>query len=265
MTATREELPPRGRRRLRWDVPTLLWSAALLAALLLGWWGFSAAVDARLFPSPIAVVLAFGDLIASGELAAAGLSTLTTFALALALAIVAGIALGLLVATSRLAGAVVNPYATALYATPVLVLVPLIIIWLGVNEWGRLAIVFVAALVPIYMNAEAGFRNARRDLVEVARSFGVGGGLLLREVVLPGALPFIMTGIKIGVGRGLGGVIVAELFLDLSGLGGLIQTSAAYFKVDRMIAGSIVLAVGGVLLMFIATRLEDRFDAWRNR
>jgi NitT/TauT family transport system permease protein len=261
MTMAREEL--RVRRVRRWEPATLAWSCAALVALLLVWWWFSAAVDPRLFPSPVAVVLAFVEMLGSGELAAASLSTLTTFALSLTMAILVGIAAGLLVANSRLAGAVVNPYATALYATPVIVLVPLVIIWLGVNEMGRVAIVFLAAVIPIYINAEAGFRNARLDLIEVSRSFGVRGWLLVREVTIPSALPFIMTGIKIGVGRALGGVIVAELFLDLSGLGGLIQTSAVYFKVDKMIAASLVLALGGVLFMSIATRLENRFDAWR--
>lgn len=262
MTANREGRKVSG-PEVRRDPATIVGSIVLLGALLLGWWAFSAAVNPLLFPSPVAVVLAFGEMLSTGELGEAALSTLSTFSIALALSIVFGIGLGLLVASSRLAGAVVNPYATALYATPVIVLVPLIIIWLGVNEYGRIAIVFIAGVIPIFINAEAGFRNARLDLVEVSRSFGVRGTLLLREVSIPSAMPFIMTGIKIGVGRALGGVIVAELFLDLSGLGGLIQTSAVYFKVDKMIAASLVLALGGVLIMYIATRLENRFDAWR--
>lgn len=251
--------PARGRV----DGMTLAGSALLLAVLLVGWWAFSAAVNPLLFPSPAAVVTALVDLSMSGRLWAAGLATLITFTVSLAASIVVGIALALLVAESDVAGRVANPIATALYATPVIVLVPLVIIWFGVGDLGRMVIVFIGAVIPIYINAEAGFRSARQDLVEVARSFGARRLLTMREVIIPGATPFIMTGLKIGVGRALGGVIVAEIFLDLSGLGGLIQTSVAYLRVADMIAAALVLAVAGALLMYATSRLESHFDAWR--
>jgi ABC-type nitrate/sulfonate/bicarbonate transport system permease component len=263
MTRIQDDAVVRGRVP-RFDRVTLVWGVAVLSALIVGWWIFSISVNPLVFPSPYSVLRAFIDMAVSGELWVASASTIVTFAVALAAAIVLGIGLGLLVAESRLAGSIANPIATALYATPVIVLVPLVIIWFGVGDLGRIMIVFLGAVIPIYINAETGFRNARRDLVEVARSFGAKRGLMLTEVVIPGAIPYIMTGLKIGVGRALGSVIIAEIFLNLSGLGGLIQTSVAYLRVDKMIAASLLLALGGTLLMLATTRLENRFDAWRS-
>jgi len=251
-------------RSLWRDPATLAGAAGLFVALLLIWWWFSASVSPLLYPSPAAVVNAFFEMLVTGELWRATMSTALTFSIGLGLGVIVGISAGLLVAESPLAGSIVNPIATAVYAIPVIVMVPLIIIWFGVDVFGRIFVVFLGTVIPMYLNSEAGFRSARRDLVEVARSFGAGRTTLLREVVIPGAVPFIMTGLKISVGRALGSVVVAEIFLDLSGLGGLIQTSVGLLRVDKMIAATLVLAIAGALLMYATTRLEERFDAWRS-
>jgi NitT/TauT family transport system permease protein len=246
------------------DPITLGGAVALLLVLIGAWWLFSASVSPLLYPSPIRVVTALVEMTRTGELGEAVASTAFTFGIGLGSGVLVGLVLGLLVAESRVAGSIVNPIATALYATPVIVMVPLVIIWFGVDVMGRIFVVFLGTVIPMYINAEAGFRSARRDLVEVARSFGARRGTVLRDVTLPGAVPFIMTGLKIAVGRALGSVVVAEIFLDLSGLGGLIQTSVGLLRVDKMIAAALILALAGALLMFLTNRLESRFDAWRS-
>lgn len=246
------------------DPITIAGGIALLLALIGVWWLFSASVSPLLYPSPIRVITALGEMARTGELWDAIASTALTFGVGLASGVLVGLVLGLLVAESRVAGSIVNPIATALYATPVIVMVPLVIIWFGVDVMGRIFVVFLGTVIPMYINAEAGFRSARRDLVEVARSFGAGRATVLREVTIPGAVPFIMTGLKIAVGRALGSVVVAEIFLDLSGLGGLIQTSVGLLRVDKMIGAALILAVAGAVLMYLTNRLENRFDAWRS-
>ncbi len=199
----------------------------------------------------------------SGELQSAMFTTAWTFAVSMALAVVAGLALAFVAASSRTAASIINPYMLALYSTPVIVLVPLIILWIGVGHVGRISLVFIGAFIPIYINTEEGLRNVRQDLVEVASSFGASRREQVREVVIPGAMPFIAAGLRIGLGRALAAIVVAEIFLSLTGLGGLIQSSVGYLRVDKMIAAALVLSIAGIVTMALMSRLEARLEPWR--
>jgi NitT/TauT family transport system permease protein len=158
---------------------------------------------------------------------------------------------------------VVEPYIDAIYATPRVVLVPLVIVWFGVGYTGRLFVIWLGTVIPIIINTAIGVRNARPDLVEVAKAFGANERQLARHVIMPGSLPYIVAGLRIAAGRALIGVIVAEIFLDLTGLGGLIQTESQYFRTAPMLAGVFVIGLLGVLFIGALGRLERRFMSWR--
>jgi NitT/TauT family transport system permease protein len=209
------------------------------------------------------VVTAYGELLESGELWPALLTTLQTLAIGFFLSVIVGITLGVILGRVPIIADVLEPYIDAVYATPRVVLVPLVILWWGIGDTGRLVLVFIGTVIPVILNTAIGVRNARPDLIEVGRAFGASERDLVKHVILPGSVPYLMAGMRIAVGRALVGVVIAEIFLDLTGLGGLVQTKSAYFRVDEMIAVVIVLAFIGTALMWAVGKLESRFSLWR--
>lgn len=243
--------------------PRIVLPAIAFLVFLAAWELFARSVDPVLFPAPIEVVKAYGALYESGELVPAFFTTIETLTIGFLLSAVVGIAGGVIIGRAPLIGDILDPYIESIYATPRVVITPLVIIWFGVGDTGRLFLVFIGTFIPIMMNMAIGVRNTRPDLLEVARSFGASERDLVQHVILPGAVPYLIAGLRIGVGRALLGVVIAEIFLDLTGLGGLIQINAGYFRVDRMIAVVLILAAIGTLLMVGLSRLEARFSAWR--
>lgn len=240
----------------------LLPLAALV--LFLGLWEFLGRLtDPILFSPPSRVLLGFQELIETGRLQRATLITLNALSVGFILSVVVGLPLGLLLGRSKALSSVLEPYIDAIYATPRVVIVPLVILWFGVGYSGRLFIIFIGTVIPIIINTAIGVRNARRDLIEVATSFGANERQLARHVILPGAVPYIIAGLRIAMGRALVGVIVAEIFLDLTGLGGIIQTESAFFRTHRMLAAVVVIGSLGTLLIGAFGLLERRFAAWK--
>jgi NitT/TauT family transport system permease protein len=156
-----------------------------------------------------------------------------------------------------------EPYVDAVYATPRVVIVPLVIIWFGVGYVGRVFLIWLGTVIPIILNTAIGVRNARPDLVEVARSMGASERDLIRHVIMPASVPYVVAGLRIGAGRALVGVIVAEIFLDLTGLGGIIQTESQYFRTANMLAAVIVVAALGAIIIGSLGGLERRFQSWK--
>lgn len=241
----------------------ILLPSVALVIFLVAWELFARSVNPILFPAPIKVIKSYGELYRSGELVPAFFTTMQTLTIGFLLSAVVGILGGVIIGRAPLIGSILDPYIEAIYATPRVVITPLVIIWFGVGDSGRLFIVFIGTFIPILMNTAIGVRNARPDLIEVGRSFGASEPELVRHVILPGAVPYLIAGLRIGVGRALIGVVIAEIFLDLTGLGGLVQINASYFRVDRMIAVVLILAAIGTLLMVSLGRLEARFSPWR--
>ena len=241
---------------------TLLPLAALIIFLAV-WEVLGRLTDPILFSPPSRVAKGFGELLATGRLQRATLITLNALSVGFLLSVLVGLPLGLVLGRWRVLADVLEPYIDAIYATPRVVIVPLVILWFGVGYEGRLFIIWIGTVIPIIINTTIGVRNARRDLVEVALSFGANEGQLAKHVILPGAVPYIVAGLRIAMGRALVGVIVAEIFLDLTGLGGIIQTESAYFRTHRMLAAVVVIAALGTLLIGALGLLERRFAAWK--
>ena len=250
--------------RLRALLITLLPGFAFIVFLAV-WEVAGRMANPILFAPPSRVADAFVELTASGRLPSALLVTLQSLAAGFVLSLVAGLAIGVLLGMHPTLSRVVEPYIDAIYATPRVVIIPLVILWFGVGFPGRLFIIWIGGVVPIILNTAIGVRNARQDLIEVARSFQATDRQLIRHVILPGAVPYVMGGLRIAAGRLLLGVVIAEIFLDLTGVGGLIQIESAYFRTDNMLVGVAVFGIMGVLMIGAFGLLERRFSSWKGQ
>jgi NitT/TauT family transport system permease protein len=179
------------------------------------------------------------------------------------MAIVVGLVVGLLMGWYSRVQYALDPFVNFFYSTPRIVLLPLFIIWFGIDMPSKVAVIFLGALFPIIINTMAGVRNTEAALVRVAKSFGASDALLFRRVVLPGSVPFILTGFRLGVGHALVGVVVGELVAARHGVGQLIAISAETFQMPKLFAGVIIIAGTGMFLTVVLQRIERRFQSWR--
>ena len=184
------------------------------------------------------------------------------FALGYVIAAVLGIALGLAMAASVTAKQSLQPWVSGLYATPIIALAPLFILWFGIGIWSKVIVVISLVIFPVAINTEAGLRTTSERLIEMLRSFGATPRQIFVKVSLPSAVPFILAGLKLGIGRGLIGVVVAELFGSRAGLGNLISQSADAFNMPELFAGVVVLAFAGIVMTAGFGWLEGRLVPW---
>jgi ABC-type nitrate/sulfonate/bicarbonate transport system permease component len=185
------------------------------------------------------------------------------YTLGLVLAIAIGIPLGLAAGWYRRFSYAVAPFLSALNATPQVAFLPLIVVWVGTGLGARVLIIFLLAVLPIAINAHAAVRTTDPRLVKVAASFGAGDWRLFRTVVLPSALPFLLAGLRLAVGRGMIGVVVGEIYGSASGIGAMINQAGSRFQTDKVFVGVLTIVAAGVILIEIVGRIERRFDAWR--
>src|SRR5258707_3575048 len=206
-------------------------------------------VDNALFlAAPSQIAIAIYNLAVTGQLwHHVGVSA-AEFALGYVIASVLGMALGLAVASSATVKRACQPWISGLYATPTIALAPLFILWFGIGIWSKVLVVIFLVLFPVTINTEAGLRTTSPRLIEMLRSFGATPRQIFLKVSLPSATPFILAGLKLGIGRGLIAVVVAELFGSRAGLGRLISQSADAFNMPELFPGVIVLAVAGIVM-----------------
>jgi NitT/TauT family transport system permease protein len=234
-----------------------------VAVFLVAWELYGRSINPIFLSYPTAIAGAAVDLISSGQLLAALLKSLQGLAIGFGLAIVVGIGLGMLMGRSRTLYYALDPFLVALYATPGVALIPLIMLWLGLGLPAKVVIIFEACFFPIVINTYAGVRNVSRANVDVARAYGASERQVLRLVLLPSALPFIMAGIRLAVGRGVIGMVVAEFFTALSGLGSLIIIFENAFATAKLFVPVITLSLLGVTLTSLAQLLERRLAPWK--
>jgi NitT/TauT family transport system permease protein len=158
-----------------------------------------------------------------------------------------------------------DPFINAMNATPRVALLPLVIIWLGIGILSKVGIIFLGAVFPILINARDGVKTTPYNLLTAARSFGASEWQIFKSVVLPSTLPFILTGLRLGVGRALIGVMVGELYAATAGIGFMITVAGATFQTDKVFVGVLIFAISGMIAMELLTRLESRFDKWRTK
>lgn len=220
-------------------------------------------VDNALFlAAPSQIAVAVYHLAVTGELWKHIKISAAEFALGYVIASVLGIALGLAMASGDTMKRALQPWVSGLYATPTIALGPLFILWLGIGIWSKVLVVIFLVLFPVAINTEAGLRTTSERLIEMLRSFGATQRQIFFKVSLPSAVPFILAGLKLGIGRGLIGVVVAELFGSRAGLGRLISQSNDAFNMPELFAGVVVLAVAGIVMTAGFGWLEKRLVPW---
>ena len=241
--------------------PALIRAVSVLTGLA-AWEIYGRILRSSIFTYPSAIGNAFLALVAAGELQFYLKGSLVVFSLGLLLAVAAGIPIGVLTARKASVEYATDPYINALYATPTVALIPVIVLWLGFQTTAKVALVFIFCVFPILINTYQGVKNTDSRLVEVARSFCSGESRLWRDLILPSAAPFILAGIRLAIGRGLVGMVVAEFYTSISGLGYMIVQYANTFRTDRLFVPIVVLMVMGVGLTSLLRSLERRVAPW---
>jgi NitT/TauT family transport system permease protein len=230
-----------------------------------GWELVGRSIDPLLFAPPTAVAAEFRNLMASGELQAAAKITMQALFLGYALAVLVGIPFGIVMGVWTRFGDILQPYLYAIFSTPRVVVVPLIVVWFGIGFEARLFLVFFWSAIAISVNTAQGVRHARPDLVEVAHSFNVSRVQMARHVLIPGAIPFVLAGLRIGAERAIVGVIIGEMFLQIVGLGGIITAGSADLRPARMLCAVVVIAVMGTIIITALDAIERRFQNWKGQ
>jgi NitT/TauT family transport system permease protein len=257
----REPAPPAEAPRRA--VPAWLITIASLTAMLLLWQYFGQFIDPVFGSYPTQIAAAFVELARSGKLWTALLESLRPFVVGYGLAIVLGVPLGLVIGRFRVLEAGLGLYVTAGYAMPLVALVPLLVLWLGLGFAVKAAIVFLMSLFPICINTWLGVTAVPRTLIEVGKSFVASDAVILRRIILPATLPYIMAGIRLAVGRAVVAMVIAEFFTSISGLGAIIINSANNFDTATMFVPIVVLMVLAVGLNGLIGLVERWVAPWQ--
>ena len=235
-----------------------------LVVVLALWEFYGRRVNPILFTYPLAIMRAFFSLVISGELQSYMKDSLLVLLYASILALVVGVFLGVVMGRFSLVEWATDIYVSALYSMPMVAMVPLIVLWFGFKVPAKVIIVFLFMVFPILINTFQGVKDVDRNLQEVARSFCSSEGQLWRHLIIPSAIPFIVVGVRLAIGRGLVGMIVAEFYTSVTGLGYMIVRYANAFETDKLFVPIVVVMILGVGLMWLAKWVELRIAPWRN-
>lgn len=249
----------RRRRQLIVNVGVRLLS---LAVVLMLWEIFGAKIDQTLFTTPSKIAVAAVKMIGSGELWAYLAPSLLVLLIGLSIAVVVGVLIGVLLARFRILDLALGVYITFLYSIPSVALVPLIVLWAGFETSAKVIVLFMFAFFPMTINTYQGVKNVDPKLLEVGRSFRCSERQLWMNIILPGALPFIITGLRLAIGRGLIGMVLADLYTAISGIGYLIVRTASTYEVDKMFVPIVTLGLLGVGLTAGVRLIETKVAPW---
>ncbi len=255
-----EQVAAARRRRRQW-VNLAIRVVSLAVALAL--WEVAAwNVDPVLFTSPTKVAVAAYEMVLSGELWTYLWPSLVVLGIGFALAVVFGIAIGLLLARFWVLDVALTVYITFLYSIPSVALVPLIVLWAGFDTTAKVIILFLFAFFPMVINTYQGVKSVDPKLLEVGRAFRCSEGQLWWNIVLPAALPFIVTGLRLALGRALIGMVLADLYTAISGIGYLIVRTASTYQVDKMFVPIVTLGLLGVTFTALLRLAEKYVAPW---
>jgi ABC-type nitrate/sulfonate/bicarbonate transport system permease component len=224
---------------------------------------FRRVVPELFLPGPTDIANAFGTYIARGQIWPDMWISGQELMYGFGLSILMGLPLGILMGWYRRLNMALDPFVTFFYSIPRVALTPLLIIWFGIGINSKIAVVFLGAIFAIVINTAAGVRNLDPALIKAARSFGASDAQLFRTIVLPGSVPFILTGLRLGLGHALTGVVVGELVAAQAGVGLMMATAGATFQTSKVFVGLIIVATTGVLLTYILSKIEQRYQTWK--
>jgi NitT/TauT family transport system permease protein len=221
--------------------------------------------DKLFLVAPTEIFTRSQQLLATGELQKHTWTSALEFFIGFGIAVVVGITFGLLIGTSKVLRAVWVPWISAMNSTPTVALAPLLILWFKLGIESKVVVVFLVSVFSVLVNTQAGIESADDRLVETARAFGAKRLQIFAKVLLPSAVPFIVAGLRLGVGRGLVGVVVAELFGATSGLGYMINIASQVFDMAGLFGAVVILAAAGVISTELIRMVERRIAPWREQ
>src|SRR5712692_1539537 len=210
-----------------------------------------------------ATMLRLIEMIQTGELSSGVLGSLVLFLTGFGIAVATALPLGLLLARARIIRVALSDYIMVANATPLVALIPFILSIAGLDFPAKVLVVFLFSFFPILFNTVEGARSINPELIEVARSFRSGEWAIWRDIMVPGTLPYAMTGVRQAIGRGLVGMVAAEFFLSASGIGPLLMTSARNFDTAALFGTVLIISLLGAALTGLGRVLENRFSPWR--
>jgi NitT/TauT family transport system permease protein len=253
-------------RRLR-GLLALPWlpTTGSLALFFAAWQILSLFYPPILLPGPVATLSALWSLFVQDHLAQAFFTSIQSLFIGLGLAIPSGIILGFLAGVSRPIEKAIGPFLDALYVTPKIMLIPLFIIWFGIGTEARIAYIFVVSYFPLVVNTFAGVRSMRDEFTETARAFLAGPLDMFRHIYLPGSIPFIIAGIRLALGHAIVGMITAEMFLAIVGLGYMVVNFGNRLATAKVLALAIFVSLFGIVVTELVKRSESRLAPWTRR
>ena len=232
--------------------------------VLFGVWQIAAMqLEPIVLPSPINVFASWWTLMRNGELISAAGARLFVFSLGFFIALVLGIPLGVATGVSRPLGHFFDTYITVFWSTPSIALLPLLVVWFGLSLETKLVLVFLSAFWPLVINTQVGIQHVDKSYIEVATAFGATRLEILRQVLFPAAIPYLVAGIRIAVGRAIIGVIVAELYTSVTGLGARMTYYSNFFQVANYFAALLMFVVFSVATTETVRLVEYKFNKWR--
>jgi sulfonate transport system permease protein len=249
----------RRRHKRRLEIGIRVVSFIVLIAL---WQWAGSHVSHLLFTTPVAMIKAAIDMVGSGELWTYLRPSLIVLLAGFAISSVLGIAIGLMLARFWVLDVGLDMYITFFYAIPAVALVPLIVLWAGYEVQGKIIILVTFAVFPVLINTYAGVKNVDPKLLEVGQAFRCSEGQMWRHIVLPAVVPFIVTGLRLGIGRALIGMVLADLYTAISGIGYLIVRSAGVYRIDKMFVPVVTLGLLGIALTGLLKIVEKRAAPW---
>lgn len=245
----------------KWEQPAL-YRYGFVLLILIVWQIVGPFISPIFFTYPTKIAVAFYDVTVSGELPYYLGQSLEVMIYGLSIAVAVGIPLGIAMARFRKLDWALDLPINALYATPLVAVVPLLVLWFGIYLKAKIIVVFLFAVFPVLINTYQGVRECDKNMLEVARSFRSNEWRMWQDVLLPFAVPYIIAGIRLAIGRGLIGMIIAEFYTTISGLGFMITRYANVFEMDKVFVPVIVLMFLGVSLTTMLKWVGKRIAPW---
>lgn len=213
-------------------------------------------------PTPSAIVYAVIEI--WDEVLIAASVSLQVLFVGFLLAVIVGIPFGMLLGRIKILSTALDPYLTALYSTPKVAIIPLIIIWFGLGATAKVVVVFLVSFFPMIINSSAGVKEVNPTLIETGKAFALSERKIFTKIVLPASIPYIMAGLRIAIGRAVVGTITAEMLTAVTGLGARIQIYGMYYATNKMFVPILLLAVLGIGLTQVARYIERKFALWKS-
>jgi NitT/TauT family transport system permease protein len=191
-------------------------------------------------------------------------TTLWALGIGYAIAVAIGVPLGFALARVKVLGIALDPYVAALYATPRITLIPLLVLWVGIDAKLRITIVVLSAIFPIIINVRDGAREVDRQYVDAARSLAATPWQITRTVVFPSSLPYLFVALRLGAQHAIIGVIVAEMTAALAGTGKVLLDYAQFFRTDRLMVPILIIGFFSIFITWTLNRLQQRASPWHS-